>query len=151
MLYLCLIIWITYAFIEGKREGIFWHHRIKSEDYIHFQDIDRHPLFATQRALMLGALGFLNYYMIGDWLWVGYFALMNALIFSFFHNGAMYQQRNKMSVIVSPINHEKWIYKKKWWAQSTTSTAMLTKVMNPISRTIQAIIGVVGYIVYALL
>lgn len=146
MIYLLPLIWIAYAIIEGKREAIFWHHRIKSSDYPLFKDIDRHPLFATQRALVLGLLFIASFYILNN-LWLSiYLMFMNTLIFSFFHNGMMYLERKNMSKIASPINSYNWIYERGWWDQSTTSTAISTKLMTPISRTIQMIIGILGYI-----
>ena len=150
MIHLCLVLWILYAIIEGKREAIFWHHRIRSSDYQTYKDIDRHGLFSFQRGLMLAALAVASYQILDNIYLVGYLFIMNALIFSFFHNGAMYAERYNMSMISHPIDSTKWIYKKGWWAQSTTSTAWSTKLMTPISRTIQAIIGVSGYFLFPL-
>lgn len=145
MIYICLVLWIMYSIIEGKREAIFWHHRIKSSDYTLFKNIDRHPLFTIQRGLMLMSLALASYYILDNILLVGYLFIMNLLIFSFFHNGSMYSERYKMSVIANIDEPNTWIYEKRWWAQSTTSTAWLTKFMTPTSRTIQAILGVIGY------
>ncbi len=151
MIYSILIIWILYSLLEGKREAIFWHHRIKSSDYQIFKSKDRHPMFMLQRGLVLLVCGLASYYMSGN-LWLSfYILLMNMLIFSFFHNGVMYNERNKMSREANPTDSRKWIYLKGWWDQSKTSTAKLTKFMSPISRTIQAILGVIGYVIYPFL
>ena len=146
MIIVCLVLWIVYAIIEGKREAMFWHHRIKSSDYITFKDFDRHPLFSLQRGVMLLVLVLASYQILDNIYLTGYLFIMNGLVFSFFHNGAMYLERYNMSMISHPIDSTKWIYKKGWWAQSTTSTAWSTKLMTPISRTIQAIIGILGYL-----
>jgi hypothetical protein len=151
MIYISLLLWIAYSIIEGKREAFFWHHKIKSSDYRFFKDIDRHPIFSIQRGLMLLSLSITTYYMLDSILWSSYLFIMNCLIFSFFHNGAMYLERFKMSVFVNPTDSTKWIYKKGWWDQSTTSTARLTRLMSPISRTIQFILGVIGYSLIPLL
>lgn len=145
MIYICLVLWIMYSVIEGKREAIFWHHRIKSSDYTLFKNIDRHPLFTIQRGLMLMSLALASYYILDNILLVGYLFIMNVLIFSFFHNGSMYLERYKMSVVANIDEPNRWVYEKGWWAQSTTSTAFSTKFMTPLSRTIQAIIGIIGY------
>lgn len=142
MIYSVLILWILYAFLEGKREAIFWHHRIKSSDYQKFKSKDRHPMFMLQRGMVLLLGGIATYYMSDSIILTSYIFVMNMLLFSFFHNGAMYSERNNMSNTT---------YMKRWWAQSKTSTAKLTKFMSPASRTIQAIIGVIGYIVYPFL
>lgn len=150
MIYLILLIWILYALIEGKREAIFWHHRIHSTDYKIFKSIDRHPLFMLQRGLFLLVIGITFYYITDNIWWALYFIGMNSLIFSFFHNGSLYTERHQMDKKVHPMKG-KWVYPKKWWDQSTTSTAVLTKFMNPISRTIQMIIGLIGYMIYTIL
>jgi len=150
MIYIGLVLWIIYAIIEGRREAHFWHHKIKSSDYKDFKDIDRHPLFTIQRGLMLLTLA-LTSYLILDNIWLaGYLLIMNSFIFSFWHNGSMYLERFKMSKMLSPNNPKAWIYEKGWWAQSTTSTAWTTKLMGPKSRTIQLIIGIIGYLVMPL-
>lgn len=146
MIYLLLGIWIGYAILEGKREANFWHHRIKSSEYEYFKDIDRHPLFAFQRLLVL-VIMMIATVSILDNIWLTlYLFLMNCLVFSFFHNGMMYLERHEMTIHAHPIDESKWIYRKGWWDQSTTSTAWSTKLMTPISRTIQAIIGILGYL-----
>jgi len=151
MIYSILILWSIYAILEGKREAIFWHHRIKSTDYNSFKTIDRHPLFMVQRGLVLVVSAITSYYISGNiWLTL-YIFIMNCLVFSFFHNGMMYRERNEMSRIASPIDSTKWVYAKRWWDQSSTSTAKLTKFMTPNSRTIQMVIGVIGYIIYPFL
>lgn len=151
MIYSILVIWVLYSLLEGKREAIFWHHRIKSSDYNTFKSIDRHPMFMFQRSLTLLSTGMASFY-ISDNIWLGiYITVLNMLLFSFFHNGAMYLERKNMSREANPTDSTKWIYPKGWWDQSKTSTAKLTKFMSPVSRTIQASIGVVGYIVYLFL
>lgn len=145
MIYICLILWIVYSIIEGKREANFWHHLIKSTDYKIFKDKDSHPLFAVQRGLMLVALSLVSYLILDSILLALYLFIMNCLIFSFFHNGSMYLERYKMSQMVSPNDSSKWIYRMGWWDQSTTSTAWSTKFMTPLNRTIQVILGLAGY------
>ena len=148
MIYVSLLIWFGYSLIEGKREANFWHHRINSSDYELFKDIDRHPLFVIQRGLMLISLGVVAYLVTDNLLWVGYFFILNSLLFTFFHNGSMYLERFNMSKKSNPDNPGMWVYKDGWWAQSSTSEALTTKFMTPISRTIQMTLGVLGYLVY---
>lgn len=145
MIYICLILWISYSIVEGIREAHFWHHRIKSSDYEKFKHIDRHLLFAVQRGFVLKLLSVATY-LIFENIWVCcYLFLMNCLIFSFFHNGAMYRERHRMSVMANPDNKSKWIYLKGWFDQSSTSTSKMTKYMTPIARTIEAFVGISGY------
>jgi hypothetical protein len=153
MIYILMIIWIAYAIIEGKREAIFWHiltntldYNVPKMNYDPLDGKDLHPLFALQRGAVLLILAIATYY-IWDSFWLsGYTFIMNCLIFSFFHNGMMYHQRYKMSIKMAPSDPSWWVYKKGWWDQSTTSTAWSTKFMTPISRTIQAVLGIIGYI-----
>jgi len=142
MVYSVLILWVLYAYFEGKREAIFWHHRVKSSDYEKFKSIDRHPMFVLQRGLVFIMGGITLYYISNNFLLTSYILVMNMLLFSFFHNGAMYTERNNMSNTT---------YTKRWFDQSSTSTAMMTEFMSPVSRTIQAVIGLIGYIVYPFL
>lgn len=145
---LVLFIWIIYSMIEGKREANYWHHKVNSSQYPIFQSVNEHGLFMLQRGLVLILISIVVHLITGNLLWVLYFITMNSLIFSFFHNGSMYNERYLMSKKVNPDKPSLWVYNKRWWAQSTTSTAVLTKFMAPISRTIQASIGIIGYIIY---
>ena len=151
MIYISLLIWIIYSIIEGKREANFWHHRINSSDYEIFKDIDRHPLFVLQRGLMLICIGILGYLVTDSILWSGYLFIMNSLVFTFFHNGSMYLERLIMSMRSSPNNSDIWVYKDGWWSQSSTSVAVTTRFMTPVSRTIQMLLGILGYIIYLIL
>jgi hypothetical protein len=148
MIYLCFILWLVYSFIEGKREAHFWHHRTNSPHFENFKDIDRHPLFVIQRGLMLISLSVTTLFITTDILWTVILFIMNALVFTFMHNGSMYLERLNMSKIIHPDRPDKWVYKKGWWAQSTSSQALTTKFMTPVSRLIQFVLGIVGYIVY---
>jgi len=143
-----LFIWISYSLIEGKREANFWHHRINSSDYELFKDVDRHPLFVIQRGLVLISIGIITYLVTDSILWSVYLFTMNSLLFTFFHNGSMYLERLMMSIRSNPNNSDKWIYKDGWWSQSSTSVALTTRFMTPTSRSIQMLLGIIGYISY---
>jgi len=143
-----LFIWISYSLIEGKREANFWHHRINSSDYELFKDVDRHPLFVIQRGLVLISIGIITYLVTDSILWSVYLFTMNSLLFTFFHNGSMYLERLMMSIRSNPNNSDKWIYKDGWWSQSSTSVALTTRFMTPTSRSIQMLLGIIGYIAY---
>lgn len=145
MIYSILGIWILYAVVEGWREAPLWHYRINSPDYSKLNKINHHVEFSIQRVLAL-SLAFISTYYIKD-IWSALIYLpFNMLIFSFFHNGMLYTIRHYLSKKVNPDNPNMWIYDKTWFAQSTTSTSPLTKIMTPISRTIQMVLGVAGYI-----
>lgn len=147
MIFTILTIWILFSIIEGKREAHFWHHRNASPDYGVFAEKDRHPLFMFQRGLVLLIGAIASFYITESIWWSLFIMVMNMLVFSFFHNGMMYTERYNMSKMVS----KEPIYPKKWFDQSLTSQAKLTKFMTPISRTIQALLGIGGYIVYIIL
>lgn len=148
MILISLFIWISYSLIEGKREANFWHHRINSSDYELFKDVDRHPLFVIQRGLVLISIGIITYLVTDSILWSVYLFTMNSLLFTFFHNGSMYLERLMMSIRSNPNNSDKWIYKDGWWSQSSTSVALTTRFMTPTSRSIQMLLGIIGYIAY---
>ena len=148
MILISLFIWISYSLIEGKREANFWHHRINSSDYELFKDVDRHPLFVIQRGLVLISIGIITYLVTDSILWSVYLFTMNSLLFTFFHNGSMYLERLMMSIRSNPNNSDKWIYKDGWWSQSSTSVALTTRFTTPTSRSIQMLLGIIGYISY---
>ena len=150
MIYSVFLLWVLFAILEGKREANFWHHRIHSSDYEVFKSKDRHPLFMLQRGSVLIVSGIASYYITGSIWWAFHIFIMNALLFSFFHNGMMYTERHLMDKAARP-RKGKWIYPKQWFDQSTTSTAFFTKLMGPISRTVQAVIGLGGYIIYTVI
>ena len=122
------LIWIMYSCLEGWREGVFFHK----------VEVDKlggkilHSTWTIQRALVLGMILATNL----DW-WV----VALPLVFPFFHDGQYYTTRNRFN---------RQIYTKKWWAQSTTSTAFLTKFETPIVRSILAIIGLLTLILWTL-
>ena len=148
MICISLFLWVYYSILEGKREANFWHHRVNSSDYELFKDIDRHPLFVIQRGIVLISVGIVSYLVTDSILWSGYLLIMNSLLFTFFHNGSMYLERLMMSMRSNPNDSNKWIYKDGWWSQSSTSVAVTTRFMTPISRSIQMLLGIIGYISY---
>ncbi len=130
------LLWILYSVLEGFREGFYWHFKNTSKSK---NDYEIHPIFASQRGIILIMIGLILFCKIG---WI---ALLNvlgmALIFSFFHNGTYYHTRNRL---------DDRIYPMKWRSQSTTSTAKLTKIMTYRNRTIFMIVGVIIQISYLL-
>lgn len=115
------ILWCMYACLEGAREAYLFHNITVNKRvgiHLHFQ-------FTIQRLVVL-VLIFLIY--------PSYWLISLPLVFPFFHNGIYYTERN---------HFDKSIYHKKWFAQSTTSTALTTKIFTPVVRTILAIAGTV--------
>jgi hypothetical protein len=121
--YLCAFIWASLAIWLGEFEGRFFHYKNQNDKN------NEHFLFVLIRACTL-----IPIYMLTEWK----SALCIAAIFPFFHDGSYYTQRNKM---------DRFVYPKKWWAQSTTSTALTTRIFTPIVRTILAVVGLVTLII----
>lgn len=116
------IIWICFALFVSKLEAFYYTHEINSG----FEDnFNEHGLFTLMRACVLIPLWILTSWKV---------ALCLVAIFPFFHDGNYYRMRNK---IVSGT------YPKKWFSQSTTSTAWSTKFLTPIVRTVLAAIGII--------
>lgn len=126
-------LFLAYAAFEGWREALYWY--IKHSSY--FTDwkpkVEEHTVFTIQRAIVTIMGSILLFFTGMWWVWCLVSMLGFALCFTFMHNGAMYLTRN---------NIDPYTYPKRWWAQSTTSTAKLTKFETPVSRTIQFVIGI---------
>ncbi len=116
--YSCLVILAVWAMTLGEFEARFYHYKSEKDKN------NEHPMFAFSRLLV-----FLLAFIITDWK----FTLCYMAMFPFFHDGAYYTQRNYM-------NHT--LYAKKWFAQSTTSTALTTRIFTPIVRTILAALAI---------
>lgn len=143
-----IVTWFVFSLFEGITEARLWHHKYKLFDEGIVNTIDSHVAFTIQRGIVLVIISLLVYWFFEDHalLISGLFFLGNALTFSFIHNGMMYTHRNYLS----KQTDQKEIYPKKWFAQSSTSSAVLTKVMTPVSRTIQFVVGLVLYLVITL-
>lgn len=126
------VIWVAYSILEGFREGFFWHFKTNSRRECKFEI---HPIFSLQRSFVLSILGICLYHTIGIYSIISILSMM--LIFSFFHNGTYYYTRNKLDDKVYPL---------RWTAQSTTSTAIMTKIMTYRNRTIFMILGVLAQV-----
>jgi hypothetical protein len=128
---LLFLIWICYILCEAYREGYYWHYKSFVVDNRKF---NIHIIFTIQRFLMLTSLTFVKFeYFSVNNLDLLLFFVSCCLIFSFIHNGMYYTIRNM-------LNNN--IYKKKWFDQSSTSTALTTKFFTPVSRTIMFGIGI---------
>lgn len=125
-----IIIWIVYACLEGIREAYYYHLNCISDKPI---EKNLHPLFTVQRAVVLLILLFPFH------IDKHFFVLISACacVFPCAHNSTYYYMRNKLNPL---------IYPKKWFAQSTTSTAFSTKFFTPVVRTMLAVVGVLGLI-----
>lgn len=116
----CLCIWIAFILLSSIFEAFYFTHEVRSGFADNFNE---HPLFVCIRACVLIPLWILTSWKI---------MLCYAFMFSFFHDGQYYRWRDRIVY---------GTYKKRWWDQSTTSTAMSTKFMTPAVRTILAVIS----------
>jgi hypothetical protein len=131
-----LLAFFQYALLEGYREGYYWHYKVRSNDTSTF---DIHPFFSWQRGLFLFVLTMYCNINEIDYINIVTTLLGTMLMFSFLHNGMYYLTRNKLNSSV---------YQKRFFAQSSTSTAFWTKFMTPISRTILFVIGLALYLIF---
>lgn len=128
---LVIILWIAYSVMEGVREAGFWHYKCISESTPRYKSIDNHTMFTLQRLIVGGSMVCLcSEYSVLDVVVLG---LSMMLVFPFLHDGAYYTERNNLCP---------GVYPKCWLDQSTTSTAVLTKIFTPTRRIIAACIGV---------
>lgn len=123
-MWLILFLWIVYCIFEGAREALYWN------TYPTY-DFNVHWMFMVTRAIFLFVASGLVWQVLVSFI----------LMFSFIHNGAYYTTRNILN---------KDLYKKKWFDQSTTSTAFLTKFNGPISRSIQFVLGFILFLLFML-
>lgn len=119
-----LLCWCAYALMEGNREAFIFH----SINVDKHSGRKLHILWTIQRALVITLVALLCWRV----------AIACALVFPFLHDGSYYSSRN---------DFDKSVYPHRWFAQSTTSTALTTKLFTPIVRIILALAGV-GFFVY---
>lgn len=122
------IIWIVFGLFMSTFEALYFTHEINSS----FHDkINEHPLFVCIRACVLVPLWILTSWKV---------VLCLAVMFPFIHDGQYYLFREKLV---------KGTYPKGWFAQSTTSTALSTKYMTPVVRTILFALSLTGLYFFA--
>lgn len=126
MIIILTLLWILFATIVGISEGYFFNSTIVDKKV----GLMLHSLWTVERTIVLVNIALLNF----DWWLIGL-----PLLFSFFHDGTYYLTRNLL---------DNRVYRDRWFAQSTTSTAITTKFFIPIVRTTLAIIGLLVIIIY---
>ena len=134
------IVWCLYAVLEGKREAEYFHYRLKAEDILVKEGRFTHGVWTLQRFLVLllilifqiKELNIIYFdFSLFDLIC---FILSLVLVFPFLHDGMYYTRRHKLNRL---------IYPKKWFDQSTTSTAFFTKLNTPIMRDVWFVLGVI--------
>jgi hypothetical protein len=126
-----LILFFGFVFFEAWREAIYWHVKGGGIYDTWKSTPEEHTLFTVQRAIFFISIIVILLTNI-NWLLTIMFTIGLVLMFSFLHNGFYYMFRNK-------LNPD--IYQERFFAQSTTSVAKLTKFMTPKIRTIKFSIG----------
>ena len=114
------ITWCTYCLLEGMRDA--WMYNIR--DFTRVNGLNEHYIFSAQRALVLGILAYVWWPMI----------ILGPMAFSFLHNGMYYWSRNAL---------DERIYTKKWFDQSSTSTAKSTNFFTPQIRTVFFVLSLI--------
>lgn len=123
------ILWCGYTIFEGWREG----------DYFHRVEVTKergrllHTEWTMQRSIVFTIIAFNSF----NW-WL----IALPLVFPFLHDGKYYSTRNYFN---------RQLYTKKWFAQSTTSTAITTKIFTPVVRTILFGLGILIIILWYIL
>lgn len=99
-----IILWVVYSIFEGKREAYYYHAlNLSSANHINL-----HWMYAIQRAIVMVVIGITSMSVL--------LPVSLAFIFPFIHDGFYYMKRNDLM---------NWIYKKRFKAESDTSTAVL--------------------------
>ena len=120
------LIWVLFSILEGRREAFYFSYKMKAS--ITLQKglkTDEHVMFTIQRVFVLALAATACYSNLLNTSLI-LFSLM--LSFPFFHDGMYYVTRHDLD----------GIYNKRWFDQSTTSTAKSDKFnfFNPVSRTV---------------
>lgn len=130
MLITTLLIWITFATVEGWREALYFHCKAGRT----VKTIDEHIIFTGLRLLVFGLI-----VMQDISLWYVFLCLV--LMFPFFHDGMYYTMRNELNGDVYPLRWRDW---------STTSTAKLTKWLCWENRLIFFLCGFIWYLYFTI-
>ncbi len=149
MIYISLvlaIVMIIYSSIEGVREAWYYHIKNVCLDIYKTKIPNEHFTFSLQRGLFISSLSVINTVILfhpenSSLHNVLNFILSNLgymLIFSFFHDGEYYTERNHL---------DPYQYSKKWWDQKNSldkgkpGSAIFDP--NPITRTLMMVIGLI--------
>lgn len=147
ILIILFIIWILFGCLEGRRDASFYHANMKTSDPV---KENLHWLFTMTRGIVLGLITWITLYAYPNQITLSdlwnllpslplpstMFAISLMFIFSFVHNGVYYFTRNRL---------DSNVYPKGFWDDSKSSTARFE--ISAKTRTILAIIGVVGIVI----
>ena len=127
MIWMSFLIWCLYSFIDGIRDSIFYHHY----DHNIKKLFNEHIVFVIQRLIVS-----LTLCLISQNIWL---LIPFVLSFSFIHNGSYYTSRHYLNK--KTYNYD-YLYKRKWFDQSTTSTSVFNKYMTPLVRIILFLLSI---------
>lgn len=114
MTIIILICWILYSCIEGTQDGYFYHYRNTTTE---LKNENIHWNYFLGRGFILSLISITHFLLYESYLSAGLYVTGLALLFSFFHNGAYYQTRKKLS--------DGKFYALGWMSNSTSSQATL--------------------------
>ena len=117
------LFWIAYCITDGLKDGFFYHLKDPNKS----TKPNEHTIFTIQRAL----IGLVLYYTTNADLWC---ILAYALSQPFIHNTIYYNTRRALGYFG---------YEWGFMNQSTTSTALTTKIFTPWVRIILFIISLI--------
>lgn len=109
---LLLITWVIFSCLEGSRDARYFHNQVSATKPV---KENSHYIFFLERTIVFALTTYIVF-LDTNILTTFFFSSGLILVFSFFHNGVYYTQRNKLNPL---------IYPKKFWDSSTTSQASI--------------------------
>ena len=136
LLLLLFVVSIFFFMLEAKRDASYYHNSMTSSNPV---KENLHWVFFATRTIVLGLIGGICLYNYSA-LKTCIFMASLCLVFSFVHNGVYYATRHQL---------DNNVYPKGFWDDSTSSTATIE--LNAKTRTIMAVIGIVGVVITILM
>ena len=124
-------VWNFFAYLEGTRDGSFYHANMTSSNPV---KENLHWLFTLTRSIVLGLIGVLIYMEYSTLITIIYLTYL-ILTFSCIHNGFYFLTRHKL---------DNNIYPKGFFDDSTSSTATIN--INADMRLTMFVVGLIGVI-----
>ena len=115
-------IWVLFVYFLAKFEALYFYYKLKSGK----DKGNEHALLNTIRLFAWLPIAFK----------LGWVAFLYGSMHPFIHDGFYYTFRHKIDRV----------YPKKFFAQSKTSTAILTRFMTPVVRTLLFVVSLTLYI-----
>lgn len=131
MVYLLIyILWVMYMSLEGYTEAIYFHFCYNSSSYDYTNE---HEIWTIQRIVV--GLAFMLAIIFFDYELLLCLEMFAAIVLSapFFHDGFYYFKRNQLN---------NFIYKRKFFDQTTTPRSIITILSTPVLRTAYFVVSV---------